>query len=36
MEKAVALFDSAANRMFRFIRLGREIERISARKAKIK
>ena len=36
MEKAVALFDSAANRMFRFIRLGREIERFSTRKAKIK
>lgn len=33
-EKAVVLFDNAANRMFRFIRLGREIERVSARKSK--
>lgn len=33
-DKATAVFDSAANRMFRFIRLGREIERVSARKSK--
>ncbi len=33
-EKATAMFDSAANRMFRFIRLGREIERVSMRKSK--
>lgn len=33
-DKAKAMFDSAANRMFRFIRLGREIERVSARKSK--
>ncbi len=34
VENPVALFDSAAERMFRFIRLGREIERVSARKSK--
>jgi len=34
LESSVALFDSAADRMFRFIRLGREIERVSARKSK--
>lgn len=33
-DKATAVFDSASNRMFRFIRLGREIERVSARKSK--
>lgn len=33
-ENAMKLYDSAADRMFRFIRLGRDIERISARKSK--
>jgi len=36
MEVLVERFDSAAERMFRFIRLGREIERVSARKSKMK
>ncbi len=33
-EELVERFDGAAERMFRFIRLGREIERVSARKNK--
>lgn len=33
-EGAVRLYDDAANRMFSFIRLGREIERVSARKSR--
>lgn len=33
-ENAIQLFDSAANRLFRFIRLGRDMERVSARKSK--
>lgn len=33
-EEWIGLFDRTADRMFRFIRLGREIERVSARKNK--